>query len=63
VLPSDRFAMALSTLAAEIDTSYVPESLCKEIAVRIGAGCEGKWAVSVAIARERSQPASAILPN
>jgi hypothetical protein len=35
-LPSDSFAMALSTLVQEIDVTCVPESLCKEIALWIG---------------------------
>ena len=37
VLPSDSFAMALSTLAAETDLTYVPESLCAEVALGIRA--------------------------
>jgi len=36
VLPGDSFATALDTLAAEIDVGCVPESLCKEIASRLG---------------------------
>jgi hypothetical protein len=40
VLPGESFFMALNTLAGEINMTYVPESLCKEIALRVGAGHE-----------------------